>query len=47
MRGIDNMGYNLPGYDLWKTDYGEDEPEYEFDNDKIEIDEDDECLHEK
>ena len=31
------MGYNLPGYDTWKCDYGEDPPEdeNEFDNDQI------------
>lgn len=30
------MNYNLPGYDTWKTDYPEDDPEYEIDNDQIE-----------
>ena len=34
------MNYNLPGYDTWKTDYGEDDPEYEIENDQIETEED-------
>lgn len=45
------MKYNLPGYDAWKTNYGEDpedDSEYETDNDKIEIDEEyEQCLNER
>lgn len=32
------MSYNLKGYDLWKTDYPEDDPEYEFENDAPDYD---------
>lgn len=32
------MDYKLKNYDTWKSDYGEDDPEYEFENDAIEYD---------